>query len=40
MMDFSESGGILRESEKCNRSGDYQKTRSFWWGYVSQFQGN
>ena len=29
MMDFSESGGILRESEKCNGSGDCRKLEAF-----------
>lgn len=29
MMDFSESGGILRESEKCNGSGDCRKLETF-----------
>lgn len=29
LMDFSESGGILRESEKCNGSGDCRKLETF-----------
>lgn len=29
MMDFSESGGIIRESEKCNGSGDCRKLEAF-----------